>query len=145
MLMQQFNLLKRVLKEKNLKCTPERKAIFREVEQLDTHFDADELFLRLYKKHSKVSRGSVYRTLRIFEEVGIIRAVVFTERHSHYERIIGKTHHSHLICIGCGKIIEFLNTKIATGLKEAYKKHCFKEFDHKIESTGLCRKCQKKK
>lgn len=143
--MQQFNTLKRALKEKNLKCTPERKTIFREVENLDSHFNADELFLRLHQKHSKVSRGSVYRTLRIFEEMGIIRAVVFTERHNHYERITGKKHHSHLICIGCGRIIEFLNLKIATGLKEVCKKYCFHELDHKMESTGLCKKCQKKK
>ena len=143
--MKQHNLLKQVLKEKNLKCTPERKAIFREVEALASHFDADELFLNLHKKNSKVSKGSIYRTLRIFEETGIIRAVVFTERHMHYERVIGKTHHGHLICKNCNRIIEFLSSKIAAGLKEACKEHDFKEHGHKIESIGLCKRCQKKK
>ena len=143
--MQQHNLLKQALKEKNLKFTPERKAIFSAVEALDSHFDADQLFLNLHKQKSKVSKGSIYRTLRIFEEIGIIRAVVFTERHMHYERVIGKTHHSHLICKNCNRIIEFLSSKIASGLEEACREHGFKEYDHKIESIGLCKRCQKKK
>jgi Fur family transcriptional regulator, ferric uptake regulator len=143
--MQQPGLLKQLLKERDLKCTPERKAIFMEIEKLNSHFDADELFLKLRQRNSKVSKGSVYRTLRIFEETGIIRTVVFTERHAHYERVLGKTHHSHLICTGCGKIIEFLSQKIATGLTQACREHGFKEFRHKIESTGLCKECQKKR
>jgi Fur family transcriptional regulator, ferric uptake regulator len=143
--MQKNNLIKQLLKAKNLKCTPERKAIFNEIEAIDSHFDADELFLSLHKKNNKVSRGSIYRTLRIFEEAGIIRAVVFTERHAHYERAIGKAHHSHLICRNCNRIIEFLSPKIVSGLNEACKQHGFKEYNHKVESTGLCKKCLKKK
>ena len=143
--MQQSILLRQLLKKKNLKYTPERKAIFSEVQALDSHFDADDLFFNLHKKDSKVSKGSIYRTLRIFEEAGIVRAVVFTERHNHYERVIGKTHHSHLICKNCNMIIEFSSPKIASGLKDACREHGFKEYDHKIESIGLCKKCQKKK
>jgi Fur family transcriptional regulator, ferric uptake regulator len=142
---QRNDLLYRVLKDRNLKCTPERKAIFKEVEGLDYHFDADDLFLNLHKKNTKVSKGSIYRTLRIFEQAGIVRAVVFTERHMHYERVMGKSHHSHLICTGCGRIIEFSSPKIASGLEQACRKHGFREFDHKVEATGLCKRCQKKK
>jgi Fur family transcriptional regulator, ferric uptake regulator len=137
--------LKQVLREKKLKYTPERKAIFEEVEKLDSHFDADDLFFNMHKKNSKVSKGSIYRTLRIFEEAGIVRTVIFTERHAHYERVKGKTHHSHLICRKCGRIIEFFNPKIAQGLREICREHGFKEQDHKIESIGMCKKCQKKK
>jgi len=143
--MRKYNLLKQMLKEKNLKYTPERKAIFKEVETLDSHFDADELFLSLHQKNSKVSKGSIYRTLRIFEEAGIIRAVVFTERHTHYERAIGKTHHSHLICKNCNRIVEFLSPQITSGLQKACREHGFKEYNHKIESIGLCKRCQKKR
>lgn len=138
-------MLKKLLKEKQLKYTPERKAIFGEIIALDSHFDADELFMELHKKNSKVSRGSIYRTLRIFEEAGIIRAVVFTERHAHYERVIGKIHHSHLICKNCKRIIEFSSHKISAGLKEACREYGFEEHNHKVESIGLCKKCRKKK
>jgi Fur family transcriptional regulator, ferric uptake regulator len=138
-------LLKHLLRDKKLKCTPERKAIFDEIIALDSHFDADELFLNLHKKKNKVSKGSIYRTLRIFEETGIIRAVVFTERHAHYERAIGKTQHSHLICRNCKDIIEFSSPKIISSLKEVCKQHDFEEYNHKVEVIGLCKKCQKKR
>jgi Fur family transcriptional regulator, ferric uptake regulator len=143
--MPQYDLLRKVLKERNLKFTPERKAIFSEVQSLDSHFDADELFLNLHNKNNRISKGSIYRTLRIFEEAGLVRSVVFTERHAHYERVTGKTHHNHLICKNCGRIIEFLSSKIASGLEEACLRHGFKEHNHKIESIGLCKRCQKKK
>jgi Fur family transcriptional regulator, ferric uptake regulator len=138
-------VLKSILRKKNLKCTPERFAIFKEIEKLNSHFDADDLFLNLHRKNRKVSKGSIYRTLRILEEAGVVRAVVFTERHTHYERVIGKTHHSHLICKNCESIIEFSSHKILAGLKEAYREHGFEEHNHKVESIGLCKKCRKKK
>ena len=139
------NIFSQIIKDLGLKHTKERKAIFEQIMLMHVHFDADELFLILRQKKNKVSRGSVYRTLKLFEEAGVIRPVIFTERHTNYERILGRSHHSHLICTGCGKIIEFFNQSLAEGLKEAYKKHNFQETDHKLEATGLCQKCQKKR
>jgi len=139
------NIFKQAIKEKGLKWTPERKAIFAQVCLTRSHFDADELLFQMRMRKSKVSRGSVYRTLKLLEDTGLIRPVVFTERHTHYERTFGRSHHSHLICVKCNRIIEFFNSKLAEGLKESYRKYNFKEIDHRIEATGLCKKCQTKK
>lgn len=138
------NMFKDFLKQRDLKWTPERRAIFNEVCRMQCHFEADELLFKLRQHKSKVSKGSVYRTIRLLETAGIIRPVVFTERHTHYERVAGRKHHSHLICLKCGKIIEFFKPKLAEGLKEVYKEYDFEEMDHKIETTGFCRRCRKR-
>lgn len=139
------NLFKDLLKEKGLKWTPERKTIFEQVCTINSHFDADELLSGLRQHKSRVSKGSVYRTIKLLEETRIIRPVVFTERHAHYEKVPGQKHHSHLICLKCGRIIEFFKPKLAKGLNEICREYGFKEADHKIEATGLCKRCQKMK
>jgi len=137
------NRLKTLLKKKGFKCTPERDTIYREISIMRSHFDADELLFKLRQKKSKVSKGSIYRTLKLLEGVGLIRPVQFTERHTHYESMLGRNHHSHLICLKCGKVIEFFKPKLAEGLKQAYEEYGFKEIGHKVEATGFCKKCQK--
>ncbi|NQT90867.1 MAG: transcriptional repressor [Candidatus Omnitrophica bacterium] len=139
------DIFKSFLKKRGSKWTPERKAIFDVVRSMRFHFEADELFFRLRQRKSKISKGSVYRTIKLLEAADIIRPVIFTERHTHYENILGRKHHSHLICRKCGRIIEFFRPEISDGLKKAYREYGFKEIDHKVEATGLCRKCQKKK
>lgn len=137
------NIFKDLLKEKGLKWTPERRAIYDQVCTMSSHFDADELLFRLRQHKSRISKGSVYRTIKLLEQTGIIRPVVFTERHTHYERVLDRKHHSHLICLKCGRIIEFFKPKLAEGLSEVYKEYSFREIGHKIETTGLCKRCQK--
>ena len=138
------NKFKILLKNRGLKYTPERKSIFDQVSSIDCHFDAKELIFKLRQKKNRVSRGSVYRTLNLLEEMNIIRPVVFTDRHTHYEVLLGRTHHSHLICTGCNKVIEFSNKSVLDALRSTYKDYGFKERDHRIEITGLCKKCQRK-
>ena len=138
------NRFKILLKNRGLKYTPERKSIFEQVYSMDCHFDAKELIYKFSQKKNRVSRGSVYRTLNLLEEMNIIRPVLFTDRHMHYEVILGRTHHSHLICTGCGKVIEFSNKSVLDGLRSTYKKYGFKERDHRIEIIGLCKRCQSK-
>ncbi len=138
------NKFKLLLKSRGLKYTPERESIFDQVSSINSHFDAEELIFKLRQKKSRVSRGSVYRTLNLLEEMNIIRPVVFTDRHTHYEVLLGRTHHSHLICTGCGKVIEFSNPAVLNDLRSTYKDYGFKERDHRIEITGLCKICQKK-
>jgi len=138
------NRFKILLKNRGLKYTLGRKGIFEQVYSIGCHFDAKELIYKLSQKKNRVSRGSVYRTLNLLEEMNIIRPVLFTDRHMHYEVILGRTHHSHLICTGCGKVIEFSSKSVLNSLHSTYKKYGFKERDHRIEITGLCKKCQSK-
>ena len=138
----QEQIFKEYLKVHKLKFTPQRQTILREALGMHHHFDANELFLKIKQRHRKTSRGSVYRTLPLLVKAGIIREVIFIDRHTHYEQIFGKKHHSHLICTKCGKIIEFCDERIKRALGDVAKKNKFKAEAHKVEITGLCKDCK---
>ena len=128
------------LHRRGLNLTPERKAVLQEVVAGQKHFQADELYLRLArrKKSSPVSRATVFRTLKLLSESGLIRKVAFIDRHSHYEHTFG---HDHLICSKCGRIIEFTDQSLAQSLARVCKAKNFSPLSHKVEVVGLCSKC----
>ena len=99
------NLFRDYLEQSQLKYTPERKVILREIFSLHNHFEADELYFKLRQKGGqRISRATVYRTLPLLEKSGLIRKVVFVDKHTHYELAYGHMHHEHLICINLSLI-----------------------------------------
>ena len=132
------------LEQNQLKYTPERKVILREVFSLHNHFEADELYFSLRQKRSqRISRATVYRTLPLLEASGLIRKVVFIDKHTHYEIAYGHMHHEHLICINCGNVIEFYKKALEDALEEVARGNAFEPIGHKLEITGYCKKCSK--
>lgn len=129
------------LKTKSLKMTREREEIFDEVINLKGHFDPEELFIRLKTKGSKVSRASVYRTIPLLIENGLIDEVERIDRHAHYERVSGRPHHDHMICIKCGKIIEFYSPTLEMLQDEICQKEKFRGIKHSLEIMGYCKDC----
>ncbi|KPJ56291.1 MAG: Fur family transcriptional regulator [Deltaproteobacteria bacterium DG_8] len=132
------------LGQKHLKYTQERKVILKEIFSIHNHFEADELYLRLRQKsNSKISRATVYRTLPLLEESGLIRRVIFIDKHTHYEQVYGHKHHEHLICIECGKIIDFYRKSLEDALEDVARENEFESVAHKLEITGYCKNCKK--
>ena len=132
------------LEQNQLKYTPERQRILREVFSLHNHFEADELYFALREKGShRISRATIYRTLPLLEESGLIRRVVFVDKHTHYEHVYGRMHHEHLICLMCGNVIEFYNKSLEDTLEEVAREKKFNSVAHKLEITGYCRDCSK--
>ena len=139
------NLFRDYLEQSQLKYTPERKVILREIFSLHNHFEADELYLKLRQiGGQRISRATVYRTLPLLEESGLIRRVVFVDKHTHYERAYGHMHHEHLICVNCGNVIEFYKKSLEDSLEEVARENAFEPIGHKLEITGYCKKCSKK-
>jgi len=137
-------LFRDYLDKKQLKYTPERKVILKELFSLNHHFEADELYLKLrQRKGQRISRATVYRTLPLLEESGVIRRVVFIDKHTHYELVHGNMHHEHLICIKCGNVIEFYKKALEDSLEAVAREHSFEPIGHKLEITGYCKKCSK--
>lgn len=133
------------LKQKFLKYTPERKTILEAVCAMDSHFEADEVFLRLRRGGARrISRATVYRTLPLLESCGLIRRVVFIDKHTNYENVYGYTHHEHLICLKCGKVIEFYKQPLEDTLEAIAQENRFKSIAHKLEITGFCEQCAEK-
>jgi len=133
------------LSEHGLKLTAQRRTILTEVFKGHRHFEAEELLHRMRGKKLKVSKATLYRTLALLVEAGLLRKEVFGERHSHYEHIYGRKHHDHLICRGCGKIEEFRNEEIERIQDRICRRHDFQPTSHKMEIHGYCKKCREKR
>ena len=127
------------LRSRALTFTPERQAILKGILAGGRHFQADELYLRLARNKTRpVSRATVYRTLSLLCECGLVRKVAFVDRHSHYEHVFG---HDHLICSKCGRIIEFRDQSVSRALEKVCKAKKFRPTSRKVEVVGLCAKC----
>ena len=105
-------LFRSYISKKGLRNTPEREEIIKEIFASHDHFDVDELYLRLRRKGSRVSKASIYRNLPLIMESCLISEVWHEDGHMHYEHIYGHGHHCHLRCIQCGKVIEFVKQEL---------------------------------
>lgn len=130
------------LTTKGLKLTKERDEILNEILIMKKHFDPEELFIRLKAKGSKVSRASVYRTIPLLIESRLIEEVERIDRHAHYEKVSENRHHDHMICMKCGKIIEFYSPTLEMLQDEICQKEKFKGIKHSLEILGYCEKCR---
>ncbi|TAN42825.1 MAG: transcriptional repressor [Nitrospirae bacterium] len=132
---------KKFLSVKGFKFTKEREEIFSEIMLIEGHFDPDELFITMKTKGSKVSRASIYRTIPLLVDGGLIEKVEMTDRHAHYEKKPGKRHHDHMICSICGKVIEFYSPELEKLQESICRKEKFKALRHSLEIMGRCGDC----
>lgn len=130
-----------LLANNKIRLTKERREIIQEILNQNSHFSPEKLFIDLKNKGSKVSRASVYRTINILLDAGVIEQVEKNEESSHYEFTLGKKHHDHLICLNCGKIIEFYSPSLEVLQREICSKHEFIPQKHTLEIYGKCKKC----
>ena len=128
--------------KKGLRNTPEREKIIEEIFSRPDHFDVEELYLRLHRQGTKVSKASIYRNIPLIMECGLIREVWHEDGHMHYEPTYGQDHHCHLRCMKCGKVIEFVDEGLEEIEKSLGRKYHFKIIDHRLEVNGVCLKCQ---
>ena len=129
------------ISNKGLKLTRERDEIAREILLTSGHFAPDELFVRLKSKGSKVSRASIYRTIPLLVESGMIEEVERVDKHAHYERVSTNSHHDHMICIRCGRVIEFYSKGLEMIQERICRQENFKGVRHSLEILGICENC----
>ena len=132
------------LKKKKARITQARKIVLTQVFSRHDHFCADDLAAELSSGPNHVSRGTVYRTLALMEEVGFVRIIRDTDVHAHYEHTFNHPTHEHMICDECGEFIEFASDSLAGLVEEVCRKHNFKERTHRVVIFGLCESCRNK-
>ena len=132
---------KAYLKRERLKFTNEREIILTEVLKRRDHFDADELAADLRNDGLKVSRATVYRTLDILYEIGVVNKATLGHKHNHYENMVGRKHHDHLVCLNCDKVIEFVDDEIENKQVEVCQKLGFVMKRHTLQIFGYCSHC----
>ncbi|HID65799.1 MAG TPA: transcriptional repressor [Aquificaceae bacterium] len=133
------------LKKKNMKITKSRLDMIDIIADYKKHFEIEELVNWIStRSDKKVSRSTVYRTVKLLEEFGAIKEVIKKNNKTIYEFVVGRSHHDHLVCTECGKIIEFVNEDIETLQDEICRQYGFKPIHHRLEIFGLCEECQKR-
>ena len=123
-------------KEKGVKLTDQRKVIAKVMSDASDHPNVDELYNRVSKIDPKISIATVYRTVKLFEESGILAKHDFKGGKAWYEEL-NEGHHDHLIDIKTGEIIEFVDNDIENLQKKVAEKHGYKLVDHKLELYGV--------
>ena len=130
---------------KGVKLTDQRRIIAKVISESKTeygesdHPDVDELYNRVSKIDPKISIATVYRTVKLFEEAGILTKHDFKGGKARYEAMI-ESHHDHLIDIKTGEIIEFVDDEIEELQKKVAEKHGYTLVDHKLELYGIKKK-----
>ena len=130
---------RRALNTTGLRVTNQRALILEIIRQ--GHMDADEVYRQARKKQPRLSLSTVYRTLRMFKELGLVEELHFDEAHHHYEMKSSSEHH-HLVCLGCGKIVEF-ECPLSPKMRERVaRENDFEVTGVEIRMTGYCPKCR---
>ena len=141
----EFEAFLKYLSSHRLKLTRTRRLIFEEIfSSKDVHPNAFEIFQRLKKKGKKVSLATIYRTLNLLVESGLVSEIDLGESHSHYEPEIVKSTHGHMVCLSCGRVQEFSDDKVLSILNKIGQKSRFKTDKFSIQVFGYCQSCQKK-
>tara|TARA_B100000965_G_scaffold368651_1_gene355472 strand:+ start:294 stop:704 length:411 start_codon:yes stop_codon:yes gene_type:complete len=125
--------------KKGVKLTDQRKIIAKVMSESNDHPNVDELYKRVTKFDSKISIATVYRTVKLFEESGILTKHDFKGGKARYEEL-SEHHHDHLIDIKTGEIIEFVDDDIEKLQKKVADKYGYNLVDHKLELYGVKKK-----
>jgi len=136
-------IFRNYLREKGLKFTPERQVILERIFSLHRHFDVDQLYEILRKEGEYISRATIYRILPLLVESDLIKEVFRCQGRANYEHTFGHEHHDHMLCIKCGKVIEFKEEKIEELQAAICKRYGFNPVEHRLSIRGYCKRCSK--
>ena len=138
-----FNLknMRQTLADKGIRRTRKREIILDVFYRAGGHLTIEDLLERVKKLDPKIGYGTVYRMLKILKESGLAHQWQFGDGHSRFEKATSH-HHDHLICMKCGKIIEFHEEQIENLQDKVAQKYRFKMTRHVHEIFGFCSKCQ---
>ena len=142
-----MNALKEDLKKKGYKLTPQRRSIVDTIiDNEGNHLTAEEIYDKVKKSCPEIGLATVYRTILLLEELGVISRLDLNDGCSRYEIVhSNETHrHHHLICNTCHKVLEVQDDLLEELEASIDKQYKFKILDHSVKFYGLCDECQKK-
>jgi Fur family ferric uptake transcriptional regulator len=132
------------LRDGSYRITPERFEVLAAVLRTDDHFDAEALYLSLRETGSKVSRATVYKTLSLLHECGLVSRHMFSPgEFAQYEKTIDRPMHDHMVCTRCNRIIEFDNRSVVYLQKQLAHLYDFESSYHTLQIFGVCGDCRR--
>lgn len=132
---------RRVLGVSGLRATSQRALILDIIRRGGGHLDADEIYRRAREREPRISLSTVYRSLQRFKELGLVDEFHFDEDHHHYEAKSASKHH-HLMCIGCGTVIEFDYDLLADIARKVPEARGFEVMQAELRVAGYCPECR---
>lgn len=132
---------RRFLSKRGMNFTRERRTILACVFSTERHIEAKKLLQALRRRGEHVSRATVYRTLSLLVESGLLDEVSLGEEHRHYEHLPAHEHHDHLVCTTCGNVIEFTSPAIERMQEDVCREHHFEAKGHRLRIFGYCERC----
>ncbi len=138
-------LLKTLISGEGLKATKQRAEILNIFLHLSGHRNLAQIYAQVAKMNPKIGYTTVYRTLKLLTRLGLAAQRKFADGETRYESTSEGSHHDHLICIDCGKIIEFEDKALEALQNGIAQRHHFKIFHHRMELYGRCGDCAPKK
>jgi len=135
-------VLEDYISQHNLKITKQRRAVLEAFLGIEDHISAEDLYKIVSAKEPKIGLATVYRTLSLLTQSGLAAELDFGEGQKRYEHKYLHSHHDHMICTQCGKILEFQNPMIEKLQEDVAHEHRFEMTSHKLDLFGLCSDCQ---
>jgi Fur family ferric uptake transcriptional regulator len=139
-----LEVLRRYLRDHNLPVTHQREAIATAVFFSDAHPSVGDIERLLRQQKIRAGKATVYRTLELLLNAGLVQEHDFGEGFRRYEPLDAQRHHEHLICLHCGKVVEFSSERIERMKSLIADEHGFRHRHHRLEIYGICRECQRR-
>ncbi len=136
-------LFKDFLRKKGLKCTGQRLEVARIIfETQDEHLSADEVLGRLRTRDIQASKATVYRTLTLLLESGLLESWDFGQGYRSYDPVVSRGPHDHLVCVHCKSVVEFALPELDMLVNTVADAHGFQPLSRSLHIFGRCPKCQ---
>jgi Fur family transcriptional regulator, ferric uptake regulator len=131
----------RRLKASGKRITPQRRLVLGILAHADGHLDAQDIYERGRRQDASLSLSTVYRTLTVLKEAGLVSELHLDTEHHHYE-LGSKNEHSHLVCITCGRVIEVDSAAFAEATTALARGYGFEVASARVELAGFCKDCR---
>jgi len=131
------------IRSKGLRHSDQRMQILDVFLKTERHLTAEELYQLVQKKHPSVGTATVYRTMKLLRESGLCRELKLDDGSTRYEHLYDHDHHDHLVCSGCGALVEVIDPEIEKRQEKLALAHGFRIMSHKLDLYGICRKCRR--
>jgi Fur family transcriptional regulator, ferric uptake regulator len=138
-------ILEDYLRERGQKMTRPRETVLEAFLKLERHVTAEELFAAAQRLDPSIGQATVFRTIKLLADAGLAREACPDEGARRYEHSYKHEHHDHLVCLGCGAIVEFKDPAIERAQDAIYVKYGYRPSNHRLELEGYCPVCAKKK
>ncbi|MCK4964034.1 MAG: transcriptional repressor [Dehalococcoidia bacterium] len=123
------------------RVTSQRRLLLDLLRHSEGHLDADELYRLAKEREPRISLSTVYRALSLFKELGLVEERHFAEEHHHYE-VKRKREHHHLVCVGCGKVVEFQYPLTKQIKENVSRRSGFEILNASVSLEGYCERCR---